>query len=73
MLNVLDDPQNLTQDVLAHRQTFRLFSKIVSFAILHVALVLGCLALAFVGNAPLIALIVGFGGTLAVILSFTVS
>ena len=55
-----------SQDLRAHEQTFHSFSKLVLFAILHIMLVLCCLALAFLGNAPLIAtLIAGVGGTVA--------
>jgi hypothetical protein len=34
--------------------------------------VLACLALAFLGNSPLIALILGIGGTAALIAAFAV-
>jgi hypothetical protein len=44
-------------------RTFHSFGKLVLFAILHIMLVLSCLALAFLGNAPLIALLAGVGGT----------
>ena len=54
----------------AHEQTFHSFSKLVLFAILHIMLVLSCLALAFLGNAPLIALIAGVGGTVLLLALF---
>jgi hypothetical protein len=66
------DAQAGAQDLRAHRQTFQLFSKVVLFAVLHIALVLACLALAFLGNVPLPALILGLGGTIALIVAFTV-
>jgi hypothetical protein len=42
----------------------------VLFAILHIMLVLSCLALAFLGNAPLIALLAGVGGTVVLLALF---
>jgi len=54
MADTLHDPQLASQELRAHEQTFRSFSKLVLFAILHIMLVLSCLALAFLGNAPLI-------------------
>ena len=54
----------------AHEQTFHSFSKLVLFAILHIMLVLSCLALAFLGNAPLFALVAGVGGTVLLLALF---
>ncbi len=42
------------QDLPAHLQTFHSFNKLVLFAILHLVLVLSCLALAFLGHAPVL-------------------
>ena len=53
-----------------HRETFHSFSKLVFFACLHIGLVLVCLALAFLGGIPLLALLLGIGGTLAMIVTF---
>jgi tetrahydromethanopterin S-methyltransferase subunit E len=72
MVDTLDDPHVAAQELRAHLQTFHGFSKLVLFAILHIGLVLACLALAFVGNSPLIALILGVGGTAALIAAFAV-
>ena len=58
------------QDLRAHEKTFHSFSKLVLFAVLHIVLVLSCLALAFLGNAPLIALIAGVGGTVLLLALF---
>ena len=57
-------------EVRAHRRTFVAFERLVLFAVLHIVLTLSCLALAFVGDAPLIALLIGLGGTLALIMGF---
>jgi hypothetical protein len=51
-------------------RTFHSFGKLVLFAILHIMLVLSCLALAFLGNAPLIALLAGVGGTVLLLALF---
>jgi len=40
---------------------------------LHIGLVLGCLALAFLGNAPFIATLLGVGGTLALLAVFAIT
>src|SRR5215470_13943808 len=61
MADTLHDPQAATQHLRGHEQTFHVFGKVVLFAILHVVLVLACLALAFLGNSPMIALILGIG------------
>jgi hypothetical protein len=70
MADIVQDPRLTNQDLSAHLQTFHGFSKLILFAILHIALVLGCLALAFLGNAPLIALIAGVGGTVLLLVLF---
>lgn len=57
-------------EVRAHRQTFIAFERLVLFAAMHVGLTLGCLALAFIGHSPTIALLLGLGGTVALIAAF---
>ena len=61
-----------TEEVRAHRRTFLGFERLVLFAVLHITLTLACLALAFVGHAPLFAFLLGVGGTLALIAGFVV-
>jgi len=73
MVDTLYDSQTAAQDLGFHQQTFHAFSKIVLFAVLHIVLVLGCLALAFLGNSPLIALVLGVGGTIALIAAFAIT
>ena len=70
MTDTLHDPELAPQELREHVQTFHSFSKLVLFAILHIILVLSCLALAFVGNAPLFALIAGVGGTVLLLVLF---
>jgi len=70
MVDTVHDSLAAVQALGAHRRTFHAFSKLVLFAILHIALVLACLALAFLGNSPLIALLLGAAGTAALIMVF---
>jgi hypothetical protein len=59
-------------EVQAHRSSFMSFERLVLFAVMHVTLTLGCLALAFLGHLPVIGLLLGLGGTLALIVGFMV-
>lgn len=60
-------------DPPAHRRTFESFGRLVLFSILHIGLTLACLALAFLAHIPLLALLLWIGGTLAMIVGFTVT
>ena len=60
-------------EVRAHRRTFMTFERLVLFAALHVTLTLVCLALAFIGHAAVFALLLGIGGTLALIVGFVIA
>jgi thiosulfate reductase cytochrome b subunit len=62
-----------TQEMREHRRSYMTFERIVLFAIMHIALVLSCLALAFLGNVPWIGFLFGVGGTLALIAAFVVT
>jgi hypothetical protein len=72
MVDTVHDPLVAVQDQRAHMRAFHMFSKLVLFAILHIVVVLACPALAFLGNAPLIAVILGVGGTVALITAFSI-
>jgi hypothetical protein len=72
MADTLHDPQLASQELREHEQTFHSFSKLVLFAILHIMVVLSCLALAFLGNAPLMAIILGVGGTAMLLAAFAI-
>ena len=61
-----------TQDLRAHAATYASFSKLVLFTILWIVLLLACMALGLVGNLPVISLLLGIGGTLALIVAFAV-
>lgn len=73
MADVSNDPRAMVQELHQQEETFHGFNKLVLFAILHVALVLACLARAFLGHAPLLALLIGLGGTVALIVGFTIA
>ena len=56
-----------------HEETFHSFSKLVLFAVLHIVLVLVCLALGFVGHIPVLAVLMGLGGTLVLLIAFVIA
>jgi|GEM_PF-570886 len=56
-----------------HQKAFHSFGKLVLFAALHITLTLVCMALGFVGQMPLLALILGLGGTVALVAAFAIS
>jgi hypothetical protein len=56
----------------AHASTYQSFSRLVLFTILFIVLLLSCMALGLVGNSGLIALLLGIGGTVALLVAFTV-
>jgi hypothetical protein len=55
------------QQLREHRRSFLTFERMVQFAVMHIALILSCLALAFFGNIPWIGFLLGVGGTIALI------
>ena len=63
------DTQN---DLPAHLQTYQSFSKLVLFSILFIVLLLACMALGLIGNAHIFALLLGIGGTVALLVAFAV-
>lgn len=72
-MTVVDFDSTPAQELREHRRSYMTFERLVLFAILHIALVLSCLALAFLGDIPLIAFLLGAGGTLALIAAFVVT
>lgn len=56
-----------------HEETFHSFSRLVLFAVLHIVLVLVCLALGFVGHIPVLAVLMGLGGTLVLLIAFVIA
>ena len=62
-----------TQDeVRAHESTYQSFSKLVLFMILWLVLLLSTMALGLVAHVSVLALLLGIGGTLALIIGFAV-
>lgn len=59
-------------DFPAHVQTYESFNKLVLFTILFVVLLLACMALGLVGNLGLLSLVLGIGGTIALLIAFAV-
>ena len=59
-------------DLPAHIKTYESFNKLVLFTILFIILLLSSMALGLVGNAPLFALVLGIGGTIALLVAFAV-
>ncbi len=59
-------------DFPAHAQTYESFNKLVLFTILFVVLLLACMALGLVGNLGLLSLVLGIGGTIALLIAFAV-
>ncbi len=56
----------------AHVGTYTAFSKLVLFMIVWIVLLLASMALGLVGHLPVISLLMGIGGTLALIIAFAV-
>ena len=60
------------EDLPAHMQTYQSFNKLVLFAILFIVLLLSCMALGLVGSSGFFALVLGIGGTVALLIAFAV-
>ena len=56
----------------AHLETYTAFNKLVLFTILWVVLILCCMALGLVGHVGTLALLLGIGGTFALIIGFAI-
>lgn len=67
------DIAETTEMVRDHRRTFVAFERLILFAVLHIALSLACVALAFVGHEKLLAFLLWTGGTIAMIVGFAIS
>ena len=66
-------PTETPAEVRMHRESFHTFPKFATFAVMHVALVLVSLAISFLGNAPLLGLFLGVGGTVAMVVGFLIA
>jgi len=56
----------------AHLATYTAFNKLVLFMILWIVLLLSCMALGLVGGVHLLSLLLGIGGTVALVVGFAV-
>jgi hypothetical protein len=59
-------------ELRAHVETYNAFNKLVLFVILWVVLLLACMAMGLVGGAGAMALLIGIGGTFALLVGFAV-
>ena len=55
-----------------HLSTYNAFNKLVLFMVLWIVLLLATMAMGLVGGAGVIALLLGIGGTLALLVAFAV-
>jgi len=61
---------DVQDDFPAHEQTYQSFSKLVLFSILFIVLLLSCMALGLLGSSGFFALVLGIGGTVALLIAF---
>ena len=73
MIPIVNSPEESARELREHEETFHSFSKLVLFAVLHIGLVLVCLALGFVGHIPVLAVLMGLGGTLVLLVAFVIA
>lgn len=72
-LKIVTSEPAASEELQAHEETYQGFSRLVLFAVLHIVLVLGCMALGFVGHVPVIAVTLGLGGTAALLAAFALT
>ncbi len=61
------------EEVTEHYRSYFAFAHLVLYAVLHVALTLSCVALAFIGHAPVAALLLWLGGTVLLLGAFALT
>jgi len=66
-------PEASPDEYRAHVATYTAFSKLVLFMILWIVLLLACMAMGLVGSSSLIAVLLGIGGTVALLVAFAVT
>lgn len=59
-------------DYPAHLATYTSFNKLVTFSILWIILLLVAMAIGLVGHLPLLALVMGVGGSIALLIAFAI-
>jgi fatty acid desaturase len=60
------------EEMREHLRSYISFERLVLFAVLHVALALACLALAFMADVPMLAFLFFLAGSLTIIASFVI-
>ncbi len=59
-------------DYPAHLATYTSFNKLVTFSILWIVLLLVSMAVGLVGHMSLLALVMGIGGSIALLIAFAI-
>ncbi len=59
-------------DYPAHLKAYHSFNKLVTFTLLWIVLILASMALGLVGNMSILALVLGIGGSVALLVAFAV-
>lgn len=59
-------------DYPAHVATYTAFNKLMTFTVLWVVLILVSMALGLVAHLPLLALVLGLGGSVALLIGFAI-
>ncbi len=59
-------------DYPAHLESYNSFNKLVTFTLLWIVLILASMALGLVGNMSILALLLGIGGSVALLVAFAV-
>ena len=60
------------EEIRVHTETYTAFNKLVLFTILWVILLLASMALGLIAHAGIISLLLGVGGTIALLIGFAV-
>ncbi|WP_020696316.1 aa3-type cytochrome c oxidase subunit IV [Reyranella massiliensis] len=59
-------------DYREHQQTYEGFSKLVTFSLLWIVVILASMALGIVGGLSILGLLLGVGGSIALLIGFAV-
>lgn len=59
-------------DYRAHQETYEAFNKLVTFSLLWIVVLLAAMALGLVGGLPILGLLLGVGGSIALLIGFAV-
>ena len=59
-------------DYREHQQTYEGFSKLVTFSLLWIVVILASMALGLVGGLSILGLLLGVGGSIALLIGFAV-